>query len=65
MIINILKIMQNIEKLLNLEGIKIDDIEIFDNETIIKCSSIFKLYVLNEKYPVISIEKCPNIMFGL
>ena len=42
MIINILKVMQNIEKLLNLEGIKINEIEIFDNEIIIKCSSIFK-----------------------
>ncbi len=33
--------MQNIEKLLNLEGVKIDAIEIFDNEVIIKCSNIF------------------------
>ncbi len=33
--------MQNIEKLLNLTGIQIDDIEVSDIEVIIRCSSIF------------------------
>ena len=33
--------MQKIEDLLNLSGIQINDIEIIDNNVIIKCSSIF------------------------
>ena len=32
--------MQNIEKLLNLEGVKIDAIDVSDNKVVIKCSNI-------------------------